>query len=52
MRTLLISLAAAAAAIAGTAAPAPRRAVGPCHAPAHVAAIIWHPGGCRGCNHA
>ena len=42
MRTLIISLAAAAA-IAASAAPAFAQPPDPCHAPAHVAAIVWHP---------
>jgi hypothetical protein len=44
MRKLIISLAAAAA-IASAAAPAIAQA-----APAQVAAITWHPGGCGGCH--
>jgi hypothetical protein len=42
MRTLIISLAAAGA-IAASAAPAFAQPPDPCHAPAHVAAIVGHP---------
>ena len=49
MRKLIISLAAAAA-ITAAAAPALAQPPHPCHAPARVAAIIWHPGGCGGCT--
>jgi hypothetical protein len=51
MRKLIISLAAAAA-ITAAAAPAFAQPPAPCHAPAHVAAIIWHPGGCPSCHQA
>ena len=51
MRKLIISLAAAAAIVA-SAAPAFAAPPDPCHAPAHAAAIVWHPGGCDSCNHA
>ena len=47
MRKLIISLAAAAAITA--AAPALAQTA-PGHAPAHAAAIIWHPGGCGDCH--
>ena len=47
MRKLIISLAAAAAIVA-TAAPAFAAPPNPCHAPAHVAAIV--PGGCSSCH--
>lgn len=47
MRTLIISLAAAAA-IAASAAPAFAEPPNPCHALADVAAIV--PGGCPGCH--
>ena len=47
MRTLIISLAAAAA-ITAAAVPALAQPPDPCHA----AAIVWHPGGCGSCNHA
>ncbi len=50
MRTLIISLTAAAA-IAASAAPAFAQPPDPCHAPAHVAAIVSHPGGCGGVCH-
>ena len=51
MRKLIISLTAAAAITAGaaTATPAIARPA-PAHAPAHVAAIVWHPGRCGGCR--
>jgi hypothetical protein len=49
MRKLIILLTAAAA-IAATAAPAFAQPPNPCHAPAHVAAIVWHPGGCGSCH--
>jgi hypothetical protein len=48
MRKLIISLAAAAA-ITAAAAPALAQPAHS-HAPAHVAAIVWHPGGCGGCH--
>jgi len=48
MRKLIISLAAAAA-ITAAAAPALAQPAHT-HAPAHVAAIVWHPGGCGGCH--
>jgi hypothetical protein len=48
MRKLIISLAAAAA-ITAAAAPALAQPA-PTHAPAHVAAIVWHPGSCPGCH--
>jgi hypothetical protein len=48
MHTLIISLAAAAAITA--AAPALAQPPDPCHAPAHVAAITWPPGGCPSCH--
>jgi hypothetical protein len=48
MRKLVISLAAAAA-ITAAAAPALAQTAHP-HTPAHVAAIVWHPGGCSGCH--
>jgi hypothetical protein len=48
MRKLIISLAAAAA-ITAAAAPALAQPAHT-HAPAHVAAIIWHPGTCPGCH--
>jgi hypothetical protein len=51
MRTLIISLITAAA-IASSAAPAFAEPPNPCHAPARVAAIVWHPGGCDSCNRA
>ncbi len=48
MRKLIISLVAGAA-IAASAVPAFAAPPDPCHNPAHVAAITWHPGGgCRG----
>jgi len=49
MRKLIITLAAAAA-LAATAGPALAQPPDPCHAPAHVAAIILPPGGCPGCS--
>jgi hypothetical protein len=51
MRKLIISLAASAAIAAG-AALAFAQQPDPCHAPAHVAANFWHPGGCDSCNRA
>jgi hypothetical protein len=48
MRKLIISLAAAAA-ITAAAAPALAQ-LAHTHAPARVAAIIWHPGPCPGCH--
>jgi hypothetical protein len=51
MRTLIISLITAAA-IASSAAPAFAQPPNPCHTPARVAAIVWHPGGCDSCNRA
>jgi hypothetical protein len=48
MRKLIISLVAAAA-ITAAAAPAFSQSA-PAHTPAHVAAIVWHPGGCGGCH--
>jgi hypothetical protein len=47
MRKLIISLVTAAA-ITAAAAPAFAQPPDPTHAPAHVAAIVWHPGG--GCT--
>jgi hypothetical protein len=49
MRKLIISLATAAA-IAAFAAPAFAAPPDPCRAPAHVAALVLHPGG--GCHSA
>jgi hypothetical protein len=49
MRKLIICLAAAMA-ITAAAAPALAQPPNPCHAPAHVAAIVWRPGGCGGCG--
>ncbi|HEV2258946.1 MAG TPA: hypothetical protein VGS06_38005 [Streptosporangiaceae bacterium] len=49
MRKLIISPAAAAA-IAASAAPAFAEPSNPCQNPAHVAAIVWHPGGCDSCH--
>jgi hypothetical protein len=48
MRKLIISLAAAAAITAAAAPALAQPVVG--HAPAGVAAIVWHPGGCGGCH--
>jgi hypothetical protein len=48
MRKLIISLAAAAAITAAATPALAQTALG--HAPAHAAAIIWHPGGCPGCH--
>jgi hypothetical protein len=49
MRKLIICLATAAA-ITAAAAPALAQPPNPSHAPAHVAAIVRHPGGCGGCR--
>jgi hypothetical protein len=48
MRKLIISLAAAAAITTATAGPALAQPPDPCHAPAHVSAIV--PGGCGSCH--
>jgi hypothetical protein len=49
MRKLIISLAAAAAITAAAAGPALAQPPDPCQASAHIAAIVWHPGGgCQG----
>ncbi len=51
VRKLIISLTAAAAITAGAAAAAPAiTRPAPAHAPAHVTASIWRPGGCGSCR--
>jgi hypothetical protein len=45
-----ITAAAITAAAITAAAPAIAQPPNPSHAPAHVTAIVWHPGPCGGCN--